>query len=284
VHIPTLTFAAGENKSADMQLNGKIAVITGASMGIGESIAKLFVAEGATVVLASRDVSRVEQAVARIAVAVPGSAERMLAVACDVRRREDLERLLSISVGRFGRVDIWVNNAGFGMVDSVQRMNMDECRRMFDTNLFGAVTAMQVVIPKMREQGNGAILNVSSVAGHIAVPYMAAYGATKHALNCFSKAARLELRNTGVQINNVCPGYVKTEFSANAVRGGDNIGVAGSVKRGITPDRVAAAVLKAYLKNKREIVVPWTDRVTIGLYRTVPALFEWGMMKVMRKN
>jgi short-subunit dehydrogenase len=236
------------------------------------------------VVLASRDVSRVEQAVARIAVAVPGSAERMLAVACDVRRREDLERLLSISVGRFGRVDIWVNNAGFGMVDSVQRMNMDECRRMFDTNLFGAVTAMQVVIPKMREQGNGAILNVSSVAGHIAVPYMAAYGATKHALNCFSKAARLELRDTGVQINNVCPGYVKTEFSANAVRGGDNIGVAGSVKRGITPDRVAAAVLKAYLKNKREIVVPWTDRVTIGLYRTVPALFEWGMMKVMRKN
>jgi short-subunit dehydrogenase len=284
VNIPALTFAARENKSAVMQLNGKIAVITGASMGIGEAIAQLFVAEGAMVVLASRDLGRVEQAKASIASRVPGSADRLLAVACDVRRREDLERLLSITTGRYGRIDIWVNNAGFGMVDSVQRMDMDECRRMFDTNLFGAVTAMQVVIPKMREQGSGAIVNISSVAGHIAVPYMAAYGATKHALNCFTKAARLELRNSGVQINNVCPGYVKTDFSANVVRGGDNIGVAGSVKRGITADRVAVAVLKAYLKNKREVVVPWTDRVTIGLYRTLPAVFEWGMMKVMKKN
>ena len=253
-------------------------------MGIGESIARLFAAEGATVVLASRDLARVEAARASIAAAVAGSAERLLAVACDVRRREDLERLLSITVARYGRVDIWVNNAGFGLVDSVQRMNMDECRRMFDTNLFGTVNAMQVVIPRLREQGSGAIVNISSVAGHIAVPYMAAYGATKHALNCFSKAARLELRNTGVQINNVCPGYVKTDFSANAVRGGDNVGVAGSVKRGITADRVARAVLKAYLENKREVVVPWTDRLTIGLYRTLPALFEWGMMKVMRRN
>ena len=267
-----------------MQLHGKVAVVTGASMGIGDAIARLFASEGATVVLASRDLARVEAARDSIAAALPGSAERLLGVACDVRRREDLERLLSITTGRYGRVDIWVNNAGFGLVDSVQRMNMDECRRMFDTNLFGAVTGMQVVIPRMREQGSGAIVNVSSVAGYIAVPYMAAYGATKHALNCFSKAARLELRNTGVQINNVCPGYVKTEFSANAVRGGDNVGVAGSVKRGITADRVARAVLKAYLENKREVVVPWTDRLTIGLYRVMPALFEWGMMKVMRKN
>jgi uncharacterized protein len=267
-----------------MQLQGKVAVITGASMGIGLAIARLFAVEGATVVLASRDLARVEEAKATLAASMPGSADRLLAVACDVRRREDIERLLSISVGRYGRVDIWVNNAGFGLVDSVQRMDMDECRRMFDTNLFGAISAMQVVIPKMREQGSGAIVNISSVAGSIAVPYMAAYGATKHALNCFSRAARLELRNTGVHVNNVCPGYVKTEFSNNAVRGGDNVGVAGSVKRGITADRVAAAVLKAYLEDKREVVVPWTDRVTIGLYRLLPSAFEWGMMKVMRRN
>lgn len=279
-----MTFAAEENTSGVMQLQGKVAVITGASMGIGESIARLFASEGATVVLASRDLARVESARDSIAASIPASSERLLAVACDVRRREDLERLMSITVARYGRVDVWVNNAGFGLVDSVQRMDMDECRRMFETNLFGAVTAMQVVIPRMHEQGSGAIVNVSSVAGYIAVPYMAAYGATKHALNCFSKAARLELRNSGVQINNVCPGYVKTDFSANAVRGGDNVGVAGSVKRGITADRVAGAVLKAYLENRREVVVPWTDRLTIGLYRWMPGLFEWGMMKVMRRN
>jgi short-subunit dehydrogenase len=292
VHNLALTFASRENTSEVMQetkhetirLQGKVAVITGASMGIGESIAELFVREGARVVLASRELSRVEEARTRIAAKVPGSGERSLAVACDVRRREDIERLLSISVGRFGRVDIWVNNAGFGLVDSVQRMDMDECRRMFDTNLFGAVTAMQVVIPMMREQGNGAIVNVSSIAGYIAVPYMAAYGATKHALNSFSKAARLELRNTGVHVNNVCPGYVKTAFSANVVRGTDTIGVPGSIKRGVTPKRVAKAVLDAYLKNKREVVVPWKDRLTIGMYRMLPAAFEWGMMKLLRKS
>jgi len=267
-----------------MRLQGKIAVITGASMGIGEATARLFVTEGASVVFASRELARVEAARQRVATAVPGSAERTMSVACDVRQRADLEKLLAAALARFGRVDIWVNNAGFGMVDSVQRMDMDECRRMFDTNLFGAVTGMQVAIPKMREQGSGAILNISSVAGHIAVPYMAAYGATKHALNCFTKAARLELKKTGVHINNVCPGYVKTEFSANVVRGDDNIGVAGSVKRGITAERVARAVLTAYLGNKREVVVPWTDRLTIAMSRAIPGPFEWGMMKVLRKN
>ncbi len=267
-----------------MRLKGKIAVVTGASMGIGEAIVQLFAAEGASVVLASRELSRVEAARQRVAAAIQGSADRMISVACDVSRREDLEGLLAATLQKFGRVDIWVNNAGFGLVDSVQRMNMDECRRMFDTNLFGAITAMQVVIPKMREQGSGAILNISSVAGSIAVPYMAAYGATKHALNCFTRAARLELRHTGVQINNVCPGYVKTDFSVNAVRGGDNFGVAGSIKRGITADQVARAVLKAYLRNKREVTVPWRDNITIAFYRWLPSLFEFGMMKVLRKG
>ncbi len=265
-----------------MRLQGKIAVVTGASMGIGEAIVQLFAAEGASVVLASRELSRVEAARQRVAKAVPGSAEKMISVACDVTRREQIEGLLSAALAKFGRVDIWVNNAGFGLVDSVQRMDLDACRRMFDTNLFGAITAMQVVIPRMRQQGSGAIVNISSVAGSIAVPYMAAYGATKHALNCFSRAARLELRNSGVHVNNVCPGYVKTEFSANAVRGGDNIGVAGSIKRGITADRVAEAVLMAYLKNKREVNVPWRDKLTIAFYRLAPRLFEFGMMKVMK--
>lgn len=265
-----------------MQLQGKIAVVTGASMGIGEAIVQLFAAEGASIVLASRDASRVEAARQRVAAAVPGSGDRMISVACDVTRRPDLERLLATALQKFGRVDVWVNNAGFGLVDSVQRMDMDACRRMFDTNLFGTITAMQVVIPRLREQGSGAIVNISSVAGSIGVPYMAAYGATKHALNCITRAARLELQKTGVHINNVCPGYVKTEFSANVVRGQDNIGVAGSVKKGITAEQVARAVLKAYVKNKREVTVPWRDNLTIGLYRLMPSFFEWGMVKVLR--
>ena len=144
-----------------MELDAKVAVITGASMGIGEELAKLLAARGATVVLTSRDAARAEAARARV-----GRPERTLALACDVRNREEIERVASLTLHNFGRIDIWINNAGHGLEDSVEKMDMAQCRSMFDTNFFGTVDAMQVVIPIMRRQGSGAIINISSVAGH----------------------------------------------------------------------------------------------------------------------
>ena len=248
-------------------------------MGIGEAISALFVAEGATVVMASRELARVEAARLRI-----GCAERTLAVRCDVCASGDTSALAASTLDRFGRIDVWVNNAGFAQVDSVERMDMEVCRRMFDTNLFGAIGAMQAVIPVMKRQGSGSIINISSVAGSIAVPYMAGYGATKHALNCITRAARLEVGRHGVHIINVCPGYVNTNFSANAVRGQQSRAVPASIKGAIGPERVARAVLSAYVHNKREVVVPWRDYLVIGLYRIMPRVFEWGMMKVMKRG
>src|ERR1700734_4240454 len=147
-----------------MELAGKIMVVTGASMGIGEAIAKIFADQGASVVLLSRDASRVEAARARV-----GHTERTLAMACDVRHREDIDRAIGLTLHHFQRIDVWVNNAGHGLLDSVAEMNMAACREMFETNLFGVVSAMQAVIPVMRQQGGGAIINMSSVAGHIPV-------------------------------------------------------------------------------------------------------------------
>src|SRR5207237_7916799 len=104
-----------------------------------------------------------------------------LAVACDVRRRQDIQNLLQAALQRYGRVDVWINNAGFGMQDSVAQMDMAQCRMLFDTNLFGAIECMQLVAPVMKRQGSGTIINISSIAGHIPVPFMAAYAASKHA-------------------------------------------------------------------------------------------------------
>lgn len=261
-----------------MLLNGKVAVITGASMGIGEAIARLFAQEGATIVLTSRDLGRAEAARARI-----GRPERTMAVACDVRNREELERLMALTLHNFGRVDIWVNNAGHGMIDTVADMNMEACRTMFNTNLFGAIDGMQVAAAQMKRQRSGAIINVSSVAGHIPLPLGAAYGATKFAMNAVGRAARLELRKYGVNVLTVCPGFIETSFHDNVVRP-ERFRDTRSPVRGPGPDRVARAALRGYLGNKREVVVPWHYHIFIKLYQLWPGLVEYGMTRFRKPS
>ncbi len=259
-----------------MDLAGKVVVITGASMGIGEAIAKEFVDGGANVVFSSRDLQRSEGARQRV-----GSAERTVAVACDVTKRADLANLLAQSLSRFQRVDVWVNNAGYGLMDSVESMDMLACRKMFDTNLFGAIDAMQLVMPVMKKQGSGSIINIASTAGHIAVPFMAAYCATKHAMRAIGNAARVELRRTGVNVLTVCPGYISTDFSVNAVKGKEQLRLSAAAKRGVTADRVARAVVRGYLGGKREISVPWRDHIVIKLYENLPALVNYAMARML---
>ncbi len=242
-------------------------------------MAKLFADRGASVVLLSRDAARVEAARGRI-----GNSEHTLALACDVRNREEIDRALGLTLHHFQRVDIWINNAGHGILDSVANVDMAACRETFDTNFFGAVEAMQAVIPVMRQQGSGTIINISSVAGHIPIPFHAMYSATKFAMNAVGKAARIELKNSGVNVLTVCPGYVRTDFSANALKGKELKQVRPARVRGITAQRVANAVLRGYLKNKREVVVPWTMHPAIKIYQLFPGLVEWSMVRMARER
>jgi short-subunit dehydrogenase len=184
----------------------------------------------------------------------------------------------------FQRLDIWVNNAGFGLRDAVEAMDAAAFRDMFETNFFGTVAAMQAVIPLMRQQGAGTIINISSVAGHIPLPNSAAYSATKFAMNAIGKAARLELLNSGVHVMTVCPGYVRTHFALNLVRGSNVKQVRPESNRGITADRVARAALEGYRKQKREVVVPWTMHPVIKLYQLFPGLVDWGMARMLSRK
>lgn len=260
------------------QLAGKVTVITGASMGIGEAIAKQFLQCGAQVVMLSRDLARLEEARARI-----GHSEHTLALACDVRHREEIDRVVGLTMHHFQKIDIWVNNAGHGILDSAATVNMADVRETFETNLFGAMEAMQAVLPIMKQQRSGTIINISSVAGHIPIPYHGVYSATKFGMNALGKAARIELMGSGINVLTVCPGYVKTNFAQNAIRGAQPKRVRPESARGITVERVARAVLKGYLKNKREIVVPWTMIPAIKIYQLLPDLVEWTMTRMARK-
>jgi short-subunit dehydrogenase len=260
-----------------MKLEGKVAVITGASMGIGEAIAKLFLQEGAKVALCARDLARTKAAEQRI-----GGGANTLSVTCDVSQRDQVDALVKGVVARFGRIDIFVNNAGFGLNDAVADMEMAEFRRMFDTNLFGAVDCMQAVIPIMKQQGGGDIVNISSVSGHISTPYMSGYAATKHAMNAIGKAARIELMRHNINVLTVCPGYIATDFVKNMVKGKHAERVGSSVKYSVTPDVVADATLKGMLKRKREVIVPKFYKLFIKLYQTSPGMIERTIRKRLK--
>jgi short-subunit dehydrogenase len=261
-----------------MEMDGKVVVVTGASMGIGEAIAKVFVDAGARVVLLSRDAGRAEAARQRV-----GHTERTLALACDVCKRDEIDRALALTVQNFHRVDVWVNNAGVGIRDSVAEMETSSLRELFETNFFGTIACMQAVVPVMRKNGGGSIINISSVAGHIPVPYMAIYSASKFAMNAIGKGARMELKRDNINVLTVCPGYINTDFTAHLVA--DRKGaVRAPAARGITAERVARATYRGYRANRREVVVPWTMIPAIKLYQLFPGLVEQVLSRAMRKS
>jgi uncharacterized protein len=263
---------------SEKEMSGKVIVVTGASMGIGEAIAKLFADKEASVVLLSREASRAEAARQRI-----GNSDRTLALACDVRQREEVDRALATTRQRFQRVDVWVNNAGVGIRDTVADMQANAIHELFDTNFFGAITCMQAVIPAMRKTGGGSIINISSVAGHLPVPFMSLYSASKFAMNALGKGARLELKRDHINVLTVCPGYVQTGFGEHVVANRRDHVRPKSV-RGVSADRVAQATYRGYRAGRREIVVPWTMIPVIKLYQLFPGLVEWGMSKAMRSS
>ena len=261
-----------------MEMDGKVVVVTGASTGIGEEIAKIFADQGASVVLLSRDANRAEAARHRV-----GHTDRTLALACDVRHREEIDRALGLTLHHFDRVDVWVNNAGVGIRDAVADVEMSACRELFDTNFFGMIHGMQAVIPLMKERGGGTIINISSVVGHIPMAFSAPYSASKFAVNALGKAARMELKRDHINVLTVCPGYVRTDFAEHVLadRGWT---VRPQSVRGITAERVARATYDGYRKGKREVIVPWTMIPVVKLYQIFPGLVEWGMAEAMSRG
>lgn len=248
-------------------------------MGIGEAIAGVFAREGAQVVWTSRDLGRLEQARQRL-----GDKDRGFAIVCDVRNPEHVDAVIHQTVSRFGTIDVWVNNAGHGIKDSVAGVDLSLARAAFDTNFFGALTAMQKVIPIMRPHGSGTIINIASVAGHIPLAYGGVYSATKFAMNAVGKAARIELRSAGINVLTVCPGYVQTNFATNTVFGKTVHMKAPKAMRGITAERVARATFEGWRKGKREVVVPWHMIPVIKLYQLFPAVIERAMMRMAKSG
>ncbi len=193
------------------KLDGKVAVITGASSGIGEATAEALAAEGASVVVAARREDRLSDLVERI----NGNGGKALPVECDVTDEEQAHSLIQKAKDEYGQVDILVNNAGVMQLSKVEKGLSDEWRRMFDVNVLGLLYATDAAVQVMKEQGSGHLVNVSSVAGRRSRATTGVYSGTKFAVNAISEALREELLEDNIRVTMVEPGAVETELATH---------------------------------------------------------------------
>jgi NAD(P)-dependent dehydrogenase (short-subunit alcohol dehydrogenase family) len=193
----------------------RVIVITGASSGIGAALAELLGAEGTRLALAARRESELAAVAARAGASV-------LTVVADVTRRADVERVAAECLERYGRIDVWINNAGRGISRSVLDLSEEDFDDMMSVNVKSALFGMQVAVPIFRRQNAGHLINVSSLLGRVPLaPMRSAYSAAKHALNSLTADLRLDLRaEPNIFVSAVHPGVVATEFGLRALHGG----------------------------------------------------------------
>jgi NAD(P)-dependent dehydrogenase (short-subunit alcohol dehydrogenase family) len=192
-----------------MNLNGKVAIVTGGTKGIGRAIAEALVREGMSVCIGARKEAEVEATVRELSDAGEGG---VTGAVCDVRSYEEVAALFEHAVAEFGGVDVLVNNAGIGIFGRVEDLSPEDFRAVLETNLFGVYYCCHEAIPQMKRRGGGYIINISSLAGTNAHPQMAAYNASKFGLNGFSEALMQEVRHDNIKVSYVMPGSVNTAF------------------------------------------------------------------------
>ena len=196
-----------------MELNGKTAIVTGGTKGIGRGIAAALVKEGASVCVSARSRKEIDETVNDLCGL--GKA-KVTGIVCDVRQYTQVKSLFELAGSELGGVDILVNNAGIGIFAPVEEMSPEDFRAVLETNLFGVFYCCHEAIPLMKQRGGGYIINISSLAGANPHPQMAAYNASKFGLNGFSEALMQEVRHSGIKVSYIMPGSVNTEFGGDS--------------------------------------------------------------------
>lgn len=195
-----------------MEIQDKVVIVTGASMGIGAAMARVFADAGARLVLAARSADKL----AAVANSLPDQAETLV-VPTDMTDQAQVQALIDKAYEHFGRINILINNAGQAAVGPVATVNPDHYRDIIELNLLGPLHAIQAVVPKLQAQGGGVIINISSNVSKMAIPGIGAYASTKYALNGLSLTARNELAADNIRVVLFHPGMTATEFGKNAL-------------------------------------------------------------------
>ena len=254
-----------------MSLQGKIVFITGASTGIGREAAKRFAKRGAIPVLTARSVDKLHALAEEIRVQFGVTCP---VYALDVQDQQQAEAVVHDVLANQGRIDVLVNNAGFGVFKETMEMTMDEVEDMMDVNYFGLVRMTKAVLPSMLERRAGHIVNVSSMAGFFATQTHGCYAATKFAVMGFSEGLRFELNGSGVTLSTVNPGPIETEFWNRA----DRTQVPTFAKF-LSAEEVADTMVRAAEEKKVLYVLPKVGSFAIKIRHLFPRLYDLVMTR-----
>ncbi|KPB76502.1 oxidoreductase [Pseudomonas cannabina] len=265
------------------KFSGKTAIVTGASSGIGRATAEALAHAGFTVFGTSRKVGL--------------STSQVSMLTCDVTNDEAVSHLISTVLAQTGRIDLLVNNAGIGLVGGAEEFSIAQVQALFDVNLYGVIRMTNAVLPSMRQNGQGRIINIGSILGLIPAPYSSHYSAVKHALEGYSESLDHEIRAFGIRVSVVEPGFVRTVFDQNGIepdsplkeydqaRAGFKALLADVMPTADLPEVVAAVVLKAAsdTQPKHRYTAGKTARQISLMRRFVPAAaFDKSLRKQLR--
>jgi len=251
----------------------KVVLITGGSSGIGKSIGTFLHLKGFTVYGTSRNPEKISNLIFPL-------------VALDVRDKQSIVNCITQVIQKSGRLDVVINNAGVGITGPIEEIPTEEIRNNFETNLFGPIEVMKAVLPQMRQQKKGLIINVTSIAGYMGLPYRGIYSASKGALELITEALRMEVKSFGIDITNVAPGDFATNIAAGRYHAPVVQGSAYEVSYGNTlkemdlhveggsnPDEMAAAIYAIIQTNQPKVhykVGAFMQKFSIVLKRILP--------------
>jgi len=248
--------------------------ITGASSGIGEAVAKQFIAQGARLVLSARREKKLQE-LKQNCITDGAKVEQILVLPLDIEKPDEFAAAHEIVIGQFGQLDMLFNNAGISQRSLCKDTDLSVYRTLFEVDFFGQVALTKEVLPLMIKNNMGHLVVTSSVAGKIGVPFRTGYCAAKHAVMGFFDALRAEVANDNIRVTTITPGYIKTDLSKNALNSdGSKFGITDSdIANGISADECAKKIIDGLKKGKTEILVAgFRERQALLIKRFFPNL------------
>jgi len=258
-------------------LKNKVVTVTGASSGIGLAAARAFAAEGARLAIAARSGDKLEA----LAKELRSTGTEVFCRTMDVTDELSVTRYFEALFGLWGFTDVLVNNAGIGLFAPVAELSVDLLDKAVQVNVYGALRCIRAVLPVMRARARGQIINISSTAGKRSFPYYGGYCATKSALNALTDALRVEVKDEGIDVLLVCPGFVETPFQESSLSSRKQ--QPDLPMRGWSADEVADEIVKSSKKKTREVVLSASARALVAAEMVAPGLIDSALNQLQRR-